>query len=291
MQGQRTGRTSATALRPSGTLASFVVALSVFGASLPTVAYGDPAQDLFRAPAEGSTEIVDHAPFDQLLQTYVKPGADGLNRVDYAALKKGGLQSLRSYIQTLEQVDPASLNRNEQFAFLANLYNAKTLEIVASRYPVKSIKDISLGGGVLASLAGGPWKAKVVEIQSVELSLNDIEHGILRPIFKDPRVHYAVNCASIGCPNLGTEAFTGAKLNEQLDAAARAYVNHPRGVDVRSDGLVASSIYSWFADDFGGTEEAVLSHLKKYAEPELRARLAGSASITDYAYDWSLNDI
>src|SRR3990170_268230 len=290
MQGQRTGRTSATALRPSGTLASFVVALSVFGASLPTVAYGDPAQDLFRAPAEGSTEIVDHAPFDQLLQTYVKPGADGLNRVDYAALKKGGLQSLRSYIRTLEQVDPGKLAREEQFALLANLYNAKTLEIVASRYPVKSIKDISLGGGVLASLAGGPWKAKVVEIQGVELSLNDIEHGILRPIFKDPRVHYALNCASIGCPNLRTEAFTGAKLSQQLDSAARDYVNSNRGVRFENGRPVISSIYVWYEEDFGGTDQGVLDHLRKYAAPPLERRLAGVKSIGKDAYDWGLND-
>jgi hypothetical protein len=271
-------------------LASFVVALSVFGAAVPTVAYGDPAQDLFRAPAEGSTEIVDHAPFDQLLQTYVKPGADGLNRVDYAALKKGGLQSLRSYIQTLEQVDPARLDRGEQFAFLANLYNAKTLEIVASRYPVKSIKDISLGGGVLASLAGGPWKAKVVEIQGVELSLNDIEHGILRPIFKDPRVHYALNCASIGCPNLRTEAFTGAKLSQQLDSAARDYVNSNRGVRFENGRPVISSIYVWYEEDFGGTDQGVLDHLRRYAAPPLERRLAGVKSIEKHDYDWGLND-
>jgi hypothetical protein len=93
----------------------------VFGASLPAVARSDPAQDLFRTPAAGSTEVVDHAPWDQLLQTYVKPGADGLNRVDYAALKADGLPALRSYIRTLEQVDPEKLDRNEQFALLANL--------------------------------------------------------------------------------------------------------------------------------------------------------------------------
>jgi len=291
MQGQRTGRTSATALRPSGTLASFVVALSVFGASLPAVAYGSPAQDLFRTPAEGSTEIVDHASFDQLLQTYVKPGADGLNRVDYAALKEGGLQSLRSYIRNLEQVDPANLDRAEQFAFLANLYNAKTLEIVASRYPVKSIRDISLGGGVLAALGGGgPWKAKVLKIQGVELSLDDIEHGILRPVFKDPRVHYAVNCASIGCPNLRTEAFTGAKLSQQLDSASRDYVNSSRGVRFENGRPVISSLYVWYQNDFGGTDRGVLDHLRRYAAPPLERKLAGVKSIGKDAYDWGLND-
>ena len=273
-----------------GTMIGAAVALCVMAACLSGSALADTPQDLFRAPASGLTQTVDHSTWDRLLKAYVKADPSGLNRVDYAAFKAGRHSELKAYVRQLEKVDPRGLDKAEQFAFLANLYNAKTIDIVLDKYPVKSIKDISLGGGLVATLTGGPWKAKVVTLQGVELSLDDIEHTILRPIFKDPRVHYAVNCASTGCPNLGTEAFTGAKLNEQLDAAARAYVNHPRGVDVRSDGLVTSSIYNWFADDFGGTEEGVLSHLKKYAEPELRARLAGSASITDYAYDWSLND-
>jgi hypothetical protein len=274
----------------SGQSAGFIIAIFVFVAALPQVARSDPAQDLFRTPAAGSTEVVDHAPWDQLLQTYVKPGADGLNRVDYAAVKADGLPALRSYIRTLEQVDPASLDRNEQFAFLANLYNAKTLEIVASRYPVKSIRDISLGGGVLAALGGGPWKAKVLKIQGVELSLDDIEHGIMRPVFKDPRVHYAVNCASIGCPNLPTEAFTGAKLSQQLDSASRDYVNSSRGVRFENGRPVISSIYVWYQDDFGGTDQGVLDHLRRYASPPLERRLANVKSIGKDAYDWGLND-
>jgi len=262
----------------------------LFAAGLPGPAHADSAQDLFRTPASGSAETVNHAAWDQILKTYVKPGADGLNRVDYAALKAKDLPSLRAYIQSLEEIDPKRLDRNEQFALLANLYNAKTLEIVASHYPVKSVKDISLGGGLVAALTGGPWKAKVVEIKGVPLSLDDIEHGILRPTFKDPRVHYAVNCASIGCPNLRTEAFTGAKLDEQLELAAKDYVNSPRGVRFANGGPVVSSIYVWFAEDFGGTDQAVLDHLRKYAEPNLRKRLATVKSIGKDEYDWGLND-
>ena len=289
MQVRSPGRIRA-ALYRSRHSARFLVAIFIFAAGLPALAHGKTPQDLFATSAEGSTQVVDHAAWDQLLQTYVKPGADGLNRVDYAALKASGLPALRSYIRTLEQVDPASLDRNEQFAFLANLYNAKTLEIAASHYPVKSIRDISLGGGLVAALSGGPWKAKVVKIQGVELSLDDIEHGILRPVFKDPRVHYAVNCASISCPNLRTEAFIGAKLNQQLDSAARDYVNSPRGVRFENGRPVISSIYVWFEDDFGGTDQGVLDHLRRYAAPPLERRLAGVKSIGKDAYDWGLND-
>jgi len=247
-------------------------------------------KELFSMAASGATKAVDHSAWDALLKSYVKPGPDGLNRVDYAAFKDGGHNALKDYIGTLVAVDPATLNRPEQFAMLANLYNAKTIDIVLEHYPVKSIKDISLGGGLLTVFTGGPWKAKVLKMKGVELSLDDIEHGILRPTFRDPRVHYAVNCASVGCPNLGTEAFTGDKLATQLDSAARAYVNNPRGANFRRDGLVVSSIYSWFDVDFGGSEKGVIEHLKTYAAPDLAQKLAGTKSISDYAYDWSLND-
>ena len=254
------------------------------------VANAQTPKELFGTAASGSTQTVDHSAWDALLKSYVKPGPDGLNRVDYAAFKAGGHGALKDYISTLVTIDPATLNRKEQFALLANLYNAKTIDVVLEHYPVKSIKDISLGGGLLTVITGGPWKAKVLKMKGVELSLDDIEHGILRPTFKDPRVHYAVNCASVGCPNLGTEAFTGDMLNSQLDAAARAYVNNPRGANFGRDGLVVSSIYSWFDADFGGNEEAVIEHLKAYAAPDLAQKLAGTKSISDYAYDWSLND-
>jgi hypothetical protein len=280
-------RTGATARRRAGRLAALWIVLFAF---VPAPAFAGAAQDLFAASAEGTAETIDHSAWDRLLEAYVKPGPDGLNRVDYAALKAEGLPALRDYIGALEQADPKKLDRNEQFALLANLYNAKTMEIVASRYPVKSIKDISLGGGLVAAVTGGPWKAKVVKLQGVELSLDDIEHGILRPVFKDPRVHYAVNCASIGCPNLRTEAFTGAGLNQQLERAAKDYVNSPRGVRFESGEPIVSSIYVWFIDDFGGDDRGVLDHLRKYAAPDLTQRLAGATALGGDDYDWNLND-
>jgi len=274
--------------RPARVLLLAIVVLSTAFGSL---ARAETPQDLFAKAAEGPAQNVDHTAWDRLLKSYVHPGPDGLNRVDYAAFKSGGHAALKDYIRRLEAVDPGTLDRSEQFALLANLYNAKTVDIVLDHYPVKSIKDISLGGGLLGVFTGGPWKAKVLEMKGVALSLDDIEHGILRPIFKDARVHYAVNCASVGCPNLGTEAFTGAKLDAQLDAAARAYVNSPRGADPRPDGLVVSSIYKWYEPDFGGNEKGVIAHLKTYADPDLAQKLQGTTSIADYAYDWLLNDI
>lgn len=275
---------------PLSFLASAIYAACFLAVAFCGAAHAGEPADLFRNAASGSTSSVDHSIWDRLLETYVKPGGDGLNRVDYAAFKNGGQTELKQYIARLEAVDPRMLARAEQFAFLANLYNAKTIDIVLDHYPVKSIKDISLGGSLFAVFAGGPWKAKVLTVKGVELGLDDIEHAVLRPLFKDPRAHYAVNCASVGCPNLQRQAFTGARLDAQLDAAARAYVNNPRGASFVSGKLVVSSIYEWFKSDFGGNDQGVLAHLRKYAAPELKAKLEGVKAIGDHRYDWSLND-
>lgn len=275
------------ALRCVRRAAALGLVLSVL--SSPAAIAAEPAELLGRGTPK-SWFTVDHQAWDALLKRFVKHSQDGVNRVDYAAFKAGGHKELKLYIRSLEVIDPAALDRKEQFAFLANLYNAKTVDIVLDHYPVASIKDISLGGGLFAALTGGPWKAKVLTLGRVALSLDDIEHGMLRPVFKDPRVHYAVNCASIGCPNLQDTAFTGANLDAQLDAAARDYVNNERGASVADGKLTVSSIYSWFKADFGTSDEAVIRHLVKYAASAKAAQLKSISGISSHAYDWRLND-
>ncbi|MGE4187131.1 MAG: DUF547 domain-containing protein [Hyphomicrobiaceae bacterium] len=275
------------ALRFVRRAAALGLVLSVLSSAAAIAA--EPAELLGRGTPK-SRFTVDHQAWDVLLKRFVTPSQDGINRVDYAAFKAGGHKELKLYIRTLESIDPATLDRKEQFAFLANLYNAKTIDIVLDHYPVASIKDISLGGGLFAALTGGPWKAKVLTLGGVSLSLDDIEHGMLRPVFKDPRVHYAVNCASIGCPNLQDAAFTGAALDAQLDAAARDYVNNARGASIANGMLIVSSIYSWFKADFGNSDEGVIRHLRTYAAPSKAAELKAISSISSHAYDWRLND-
>ncbi len=262
------------------------IALSSFAGA----AWAGPIEEAFKRHKPGSASTVDNTAWDGLLKAYVVTDRDGLNRVDYAAWKASGHAALQTYIQSLERTDPGELDQPEQFAFWVNLYNAKTIDIVLAKYPVRSIKDISLGGSLFSAITGGPWKAKVVRVAGQDLSLDDIEHVILRPLFGDPRIHYAVNCASVGCPNLGREAFVGARLEAQLDAAARAYVNSARGASIAGGKIIVSSIYNWFSADFGGTPEAVLAHLRRYAQPELRTRLEARSTIDDYVYDWTLND-
>jgi len=137
----------------------------------------------------------------------------------------------------------------------------------------------------------GPWRGIEVVADGREVSLHEIEHEILRARWDEPRVHYALNCASIGCPNLKPTAWTAKTLDRDLNAAARAYINHPRGVSLSSrSGLAVSSIYKWFRDDFGGDEADVIAHLKTHAAPALRARIEADPRIRTYRYDWSLND-
>ena len=130
---------------------------------------------------------------------------------------------------------------------------------------------------------------KLIEIDDEQINLNDIEHRILRPILNDPRIHYAVNCASIGCPNLLRSAYTGSTAGRMLEEAARAFINDKRGVNAQDKRATVSSIYAWFTVNFGGVVAGVIAHLKRYANPELASRLNEAVELDD-AYDWALND-
>ncbi len=273
-----------------------LVGLLLMLAVLTETAQAQNPTSFFAKHGSSTAGAVDHSAWTALLERYVVEGRGGLNRVNYRAFKSGGHKALKNYVGRLQSVDPRKLDRLEQFAFWANLYNAKTIDVVLDNYPVKSIRDISLDDSLFGALAssvgaGGPWKTKIMNVAGVKLSLDDIEHKILRPVFKDPRVHYAVNCASIGCPNLAREAFTGANLNAQLDAGASAYINSPRGFSVSGGRVTASSIYKWFQSDFGGSKSGVIEHALVYASPKLKAALRDANSISSYDYDWTLNDL
>ena len=239
------------------------------------------AMSVFRPKGGGR---VDHSAFDRLLEAHVKPDAQAYNRVDYRGVK-ADLGALKTYIAALENTDPALLSRNEAHAYWINLYNAKTLEVVAEAYPVSSIKKINLGGSFL--FGSGPWKARLMTVNGRELSLDDVEHEIVRALFRDKMSHYGLNCASYSCPNLATSAFTGDNVDALLRRNAVDYVNHPRGVAVSDGRITASKIYSWYAGDFGGKGK-LKGHWSSLASPEKAAAIAG-ASISGYDYDWSIN--
>jgi len=241
-----------------------------------------------------STARIDHSDWDAFLKRNVAVHADGhvdghvdgINRVNYAGLSAADRALLKSYLERLTRVTISTHNRPEQFAYWVNLYNALTVQVILDHYPVQSILDIDISPGIFSA---GPWGAKLVQVEGEELSLDDIEHRILRPIWQDPRIHYVVNCASIGCPNLSRTAFTTANTEAQLKRSAKEYINHPRGVAVTDGNVVASRIYEWYGSDFGKDEADIIAHFRRYAEAPLQAALVGKTDIDEYEYNWDLN--
>ena len=232
-----------------------------------------------------SSATIDHSRWQVLLDRYLKQSGNPLVTLfDYQSVRKQDQQQLQEYIEYLVTRTPATYSRAVQKAYWINLYNALTVKLVLDHYPVESIRKIRFGW-----FSFGPWDEKLIEVDGDRISLNDIEHRILRPIWKDPRIHYAVNCASIGCPNLAPQAYTADNMEQLLEQGSRHYINHPRGVRFEGDSLVLSSIYDWYQTDFGGSLSALKNHLRRYANSGLRARLDSHESSVTYHYDWRLN--
>jgi hypothetical protein len=234
-------------------------------------------------------ENIDHSAWERFLKKYlVAPHPSGINRVRYAVAAPEDRAALESYLRNLQNLPISAYNRAEQKAYWINLYNALTVNVVLSRFPIPSIRDINISPGLFVR---GPWGAKLLAIEGEKLSLDDIEHRILRPIWKDNRVHYAVNCASLGCPNLQPIAYTGGNMEPLLEKGAREYVNHSRGVSVNSGKLRVSSLYVWFQEDFGASAESLREHWQKYADGALGNALKNYTGGLEHDYDWRLNDL
>lgn len=231
---------------------------------------------------------IDHSDWQNFLNLYVQEQTDGFNTVNYYAVTDADKQALKQYLKHLESTQIRHFRKAEQKAFWINLYNAQTINLILDHYPVASITDIDISPGFFSN---GPWKKKLLVVEGQALSLDDIEHRILRPIWNDPRIHYAVNCASIGCPNLNTQAFTGSNSEQLLEESAQTFINHPRGVRIENGKLILSKIYSWFSEDFGKNEPNIIRHLQIYASDELKAKLKTIKEVDHYEYDWSLNEI
>ena len=221
--------------------------------------------------------MVDHDIYSELLKKYVIDG-----KVDYAGFKSEEAK-LDQYLKLLEAVDSKSLSRDEQFAFYANAYNAWTIKLILSRYPdLKSIKD-------LGSLFKSPWKKEIVRLDGELMTLDNIEHDILRPRFKDPRVHFAINCAAISCPPLSAEPYRGDRLSDQLNDSTRSFLNNPGSYKFDGDDFYVSRIFKWFAEDFNYD---VLGFYLNYANDDLKQKLEAKRTalrIKYLEYDWGLN--
>lgn len=214
-----------------------------------------------------------HATYTGVLKKHVRNG-----QVDYAALKSDS-RALDSYLDVLAAVPQSQFKKWDEptrIAYLVNLYNAATLRLILDYYPLKSIRDI---GSVLK----GPWKQPVVRLFRRKITLDDMEHGILRKEYNEPRLHMALVCAAKGCPPLRSEAFTPKQLNEQLDDQSRVYLSSPAGMQFDRARKTAhiSAIFKWYGGDF----PSVRNFVQKHSGQNMKG-----IRIRTLDYDWTLND-
>jgi hypothetical protein len=239
-----------------------------------------------------NNEVIDHSAWQIFLEKYLvtnplnteSSAISGINLLRYSAVAKIDRILLRTYLQTMEGTSISNFSRPQQRAFWINLYNAATVNLILEHYPLESITKISF-----SFFSFGPWDEDLLSVEGVELSLNDVEHRILRPIWKDKRIHYTLNCASLGCPNLLPQAFTEGNTESLLEQGARDYINHPRGAKMQGEILILSKIYEWYQADFGGNEEGILLHLQQYSTKEWLKSLQTEEVEIEYQYSWLLN--
>ena len=230
---------------------------------------------------------VDHQLWQSLLSRFVRESADGINRVAYREFDESAKLELSNYLESMSRVAPTQLNQNEQLAYWINLYNAQTIQVVLDHPKKKSI--LSMG----PFFAFGPWDEPYLTIEGKPVTLNDIEHRILRPIWQDHRLHYVLNCASIGCPNLNRHAYQAELIDQQLAGAQANFLRHPRAVTLTDSGkLQVTSLFDWYLIDFAQDISGLLAYLAAQ-RPDLAADLSalvdqGNPKI-DYVYDWDLN--
>jgi hypothetical protein len=254
-----------------------VVAILVVGAA----SCGPPAaqlQEAYEPNPEGPT--FNHSQLDAVVHEHVD--ADGW--VDYAALAAEPGE-LDAYIAALAEAPFDELGRNEKLALLINAYNAFTLRLILDYYPLASIRDIA---------SDQRWDGRTWNLGGQEWTLNEIEHEQIRPKFQEPRIHFAVNCASIGCPPLRVEAYVAVRIDEQLQDQMEYTHSHDRWlrVDAEQNTVYLTKLYDWYGGDFEQVADSVEAYAAKYSEP-LRAALdSGRKPKTEWLdYDWTLNDV
>ena len=222
---------------------------------------------------------ISHQLWDDLLQKHVSP--EGW--VDYKGFIRDSV-IVNQYLENLENSHPNKMHwsKDEQLAYWINAYNAFTVKLIMDHYPLKSIKDIKSGIPFVNSV----WDIKFIQIEGTEYDLNNIEHGIIRKQFDEPRIHFAVNCASYSCPVLRGEAYTAEKLNAQLDDQFKRFLLDERRNILRPNRLRLSKIFKWYGIDFPKGKKFI-----DFLRPHTSVNINDEADIEYLDYNWELNDI
>ncbi len=238
------------------------------------------------ASSAAAQQTVDHSPFDALLRQQV----DEHGLVDYDAFERSS--AFEAYLKTLATVNPEGLDRDEALALWINAYNAYTIELINRHGERRSIRNINRTLGFLRG--SGPWSEPMATVGGRDYTLDEIEHEIIRPRFEEPRIHFALVCAALGCPPLRREAYTGARLEAQLDDQAGSFLLRSPGknrIDLQSGTLHLSRIFDWYGEDFGDGRKAVGVYVAGFLPPgpERDFLYGGDFRIRYTDYDWSLN--
>lgn len=254
-------------------LAAFILQSCNLLSAAGVSSQGQPTKEVkteLTSTTANSAVNVDHSEWDKLLKKYVN--SEGL--VNYKGFKNNEVK-LDDYLKMLSEKEPSNdWSVQELLAYYINLYNAATVKLIVENYPTKSIKDID-----------GNWTKGRVSVGSKELSLGGVENGILRKM-NEPRIHFAINCASISCPKLMNEAFTAAKINEQLDRATKEFINSDKN-DISASNPKLSSIFDWYQKDFKvNGKQNVIGYINQYAKTKINT----GANITYKDYNWNLNE-
>jgi hypothetical protein len=222
---------------------------------------------------------VAHDAWDKLLQKHVSPSG----KVNYQGFIYDSLE-LNKYLSLLSNSAPNNnWSSNEQKAYWINAYNAFTVQLIIRNYPLESIKDISFG--VSVPMVNSPWDIKFIKIGNATYDLNNIEHGILRKRFDDPRIHFAIVCASESCPKLLNNAYVADKLDRQLDAQTVIFVNDITKNKISADKIEISKIFDWFQGDFT-KKGSLIDFLNRYSKTNINPK----ARVAYMDYSWKLND-
>ena len=228
---------------------------------------------------QSDSKPVSHETWDMLLKEHV----DETGMVNYKGMIKDSLE-LNKYLDLLSKNHPNEKNwsKDERLTYWINAYNAFTVRLIIRNYPVESIKDIA--GGI--PFVNTPWDIKFIQIEDETYDLNNLEHGIIRKEFDEPRIHFALVCAAMSCPRLRNEAFTAEKLDTQLDAEATYFFNNPKKNKISAEKLELSKLLDWYWGDFKDTAKNRVEYVNRYSKVKANA----DADVDFLDYSWKLNE-
>lgn len=226
-------------------------------------------QTEYQGQAQNQKTIVDHSAWDKLLKKYVAKNGD----VDYKGFKNDAV-ALNNYINYLAtKVPTESWSKREQLAYFINVYNANTIKLIIDHYPTKSIKDIK-----------NPWLKNRIKIGDKDFSLSGIENGILRKM-NEPRIHFAINCASVSCPKLLNTAFTASNVETLLEQATKAFIQNTDKNKISENRIELSKIFQWYKGDFKDNG-SLIDYVNQYSTIKINP----DAKVDYLEYDWNLNE-